>query len=151
MKSWVSYSYRPPTKLREGNVFTGVYHSVDIEGQGRTPGTVPSPRTVHTEPYPLPERQKQSVCIILEWFLVFIVFGISKMCLTFLFLSPETSSYKWEVLLIALKYLPELVLHADIPIPSWNIWWLIQIACHQGMFVRAIHKQVSGRIRSFHN
>ena len=39
-----TYHYRPPTKLREGNVFLGVCHSVHRgKGVGRTPGTIPPP------------------------------------------------------------------------------------------------------------
>ena len=92
MKSSVSYSYRPPTKLREGNVFTGVCHSVHMGEGGRAVpprpysfGTIPSSRTVPPKiitPWTiplLPERQKQSVRILLECFLVLNVFGIFKM------------------------------------------------------------------------
>ncbi len=47
-----SLYYRPPTKLREGNVFKGVCQSVH-GGSAPPPGTMP-PRTVRSlGPYPL--------------------------------------------------------------------------------------------------
>ena len=53
--SWIRYFYRPPTKLREGNVFTGVCHSVH-GGRGLGYQVLSRGGRVYPTPPPSPEE-----------------------------------------------------------------------------------------------
>ena len=65
----MSCRFGQPKKLREGNVFTGIYHSVQ-----RGVGSYPPPGTIPLGPYPPAKHyspvDKLAVCILLECFLV---------------------------------------------------------------------------------